>query len=403
MTDTKKTLVVPMMLIGSMFAVLGFALGINAFFVPFVKQAFNISITMSYLVMTATFLSFVVFGVPSGAIIKKFGYKGGMIIAFLIMAIGFYLITPAAKVVSFPLLLLALFISGMGQTLLTGAVNTYVAILGPPESAASRIALMGICSKTFYAVASLMLALFMDLSNVHIEDTILPFYIISGVLIVMGILYYFAPLPEVKAIGEEDDDSVSSSYAASKTSIFQFPHLILGVFAIFFDIGVEYIALGTINDYATILNLPSPANYVWFVSAGMVIGYLFGVFFIPKLVSQGMALLISTISGIAVTIMIVLLPVGISIYFVALLGLANALMWPAIWPLAIADLGKFTKMGSSLLVTGIIGGAFLPLLFGYVADVASHQVAYLVCLPAYLYIMYFALSGNKIRTKLLKS
>lgn len=400
MTTTKKTLIIPMMLIGSMFAVLGFALGINAFFVPFVKDAFNISITMSYLVMTATFLSFVVFGVPSGAIIKKFGYKGGMIIAFLIMAIGFYLIAPAAKVISFPLLLMALFISGLGQTLLTGAVNTYVAILGPPESAASRIAIMGICSKTFYAVASLMLALFMDLSNVHIEDTILPFYIISGVLIVMGVLYYFAPLPEVKAVGEDDNDGSSASvYASTKTSIFQFPHLLLGVMAIFFDIGVEYIALGTITDYATILNLPSPASYVWFVSAGMVIGYLCGVLFIPKYVSQSMALLISTISGIVVTIMIVLLPVGLSIYFVALLGLANALMWPAIWPLAIADLGKFTKMGSSLLVTGIIGGAFLPLLFGYVADVASHQVAYLVCIPAYIYIMYFAFSGSKIRSK----
>jgi MFS transporter, FHS family, L-fucose permease len=399
MNNNKKTLVVPMMLIGSMFAVLGFALGINAFFVPFVKEAFNISITMSYLVMTATFLSFVVFGVPSGAIIKKFGYKGGMIIAFLIMALGFYLIAPAAKIISFPLLLLALFISGMGQTLLTGAVNTYVTILGPPESAASRIAIMGICSKTFYAVASLMLAVFMDLANVHIEDTILPFYIISGVLIVMGFLYYFAPLPEVKAVGEEDNDpSASSSYAASKTSIFQFPHLLLGVLAIFFDIGVEYIALGTINDYATILNLPSPANYVWLVSAGMVVGYLLGVLFIPKFVSQDMALLISTLSGVVVTIMIVILPVGISIYLVALLGLANALMWPAIWPLAIADLGKFTKMGSSFLVMGIIGGAFLPLLFGYIAEVASHHVAYLVCLPAYLYIMYYALSGSKIRT-----
>ncbi len=401
MTNTKKTLVVPLMIIGSMFAVLGFALGINAFFVPFVKEAFNISITMSYLVMTATFLSFVVFGVPSGAIIKRVGYKGGMIIAFLIMAFGFYLIAPAAKIVSFSLLLLALFISGMGQTLLTGAVNTYVTILGPPESAASRIALMGICSKTFYAVASLMLAVFMDLSNVHIEDTILPFYIISGVLIVMGLLYYFAPLPEVLAIGEEEDvdSSSASSYAASKTSIFQFPHLLLGVFAIFFDIGVEYIALGSINDYAAILNLPSPENYVWLVSAGMVIGYISGVIFIPKLISQDMALLISTISGVLVTILIVLFPVGVSIYLVALLGLANALMWPAIWPLAIAELGKFTKMGSSFLVMGIIGGAFLPLLFGYVADIRSHQLAYLVCLPAYLYIMYFALSGSKIRSK----
>ena len=399
MTNNKKTLIVPMVLIGSMFAVLGFALGINAFFVPFVKEAFHISITMSYLVMTATFLSFVVFGLPSGAIIKKFGYKGGMIIAFLIMAMGFYLIAPAAKLVSFPLLLVALFISGMGQTLLTGAVNTYVAILGPEESAASRIAIMGICSKTFYAVASLILAVFMDLANVRIEDTILPFYIISGVLVVMGFLYYFAPLPEVLAIGEEDDASTASSYAASKTSIFQFPHLLLGVFAIFFDIGVEYIALGSITDYATILNLPSPESYVWFVSAAMVVGYLFGAMFIPKFVSQGRALLISTLSGMLVTILIVFLPVGISIYLVALLGLANALMWPAIWPLAIADLGKFTKMGSSFLVMGIIGGAFLPLLFGYVADVASHQVAYLVCLPAYLYIMYFAFAGSKIRTK----
>jgi fucose permease len=401
MAENNKTLVVPMMLIGSMFAVLGFALGINAFFVPFVKEAFNISITMSYLVMTATFLSFVVFGVPSGAIIKKFGYKGSMIIAFVIMAAGFYLIAPAAKIISFPLLLLALFISGLGQTLLTGAVNTYVAILGPSESAASRIALMGICSKTFFAVASLMLAVFMDLANVHIEDTIIPFYIISGVLVVMGVLYYFAPLPEVKAVGEDDDSesSTASSYSSSKTSILQFPHLLLGVAAIFFDVGVEYLALGSINDYAKILNLASPENYVWLVSAGMVIGYISGVLFIPKYLSQGRALLISTISGIIVTIMIVILPPALSIYFVALLGLANAMMWPAIWPLAIADLGKFTKMGSSLLVTGIIGGAFLPLLFGYIADVASHQVAYLVCLPAYIYIMYFALNGSRIRTK----
>ena len=175
--------------------------------------------------------------------------------------------------------------------------------------------------------------------------------------------------------------------------------MLLGVVAIFFDVGVEYIALGTINDYASILNLPSPENYVWLVSAGMVIGYLLGVTLIPKFISQGTALMISTISGIVVTIAIVISPVGISIYLVAFLGLANALMWPAIWPLAIADLGKFTKMGSSLLVTGIIGGAFLPLLFGYIAEMAFHQVAYLVCLPAYLYIMYYAFSGCKIRTK----
>jgi len=401
MTTAQKTLVVPLVIIGSMFGVLGFALGINAFFIPFVQKAFNISITMSYLVMTATFASFVVFGIPSGYIINKSGYKGGMIIAFLIMAVGFWLVAPAAKLVSFPLFLLALFVSGLGQTLLTGAVNTYVSILGPEESAAARIAGMGICSKTFYAAASLLLSLFMDLTNVRIEDTILPFYLIAGALVVMGILYYFVPLPEIKAAGEDESDTTSQAFANAntKTSIFQFPHLLLGVIAIFFDVGVEYIALGSINDYATILNLSSPQNYVWFVSGGMIIGYLLGVFFIPAYVSQRTALLISTVVAVIVTIAIMTFPGRTSIYLVGVLGLANAMMWPAIWPMAIAELGKFTKMGSSFLVTGIIGGAFLPLLFGYIADVASHQVAYIVCLPAYFYIMYYALSGSKIRTK----
>jgi len=401
MTNNQRTLVIPLLLIGSMFGVLGFALGINAFFIPFVKDAFNISITMSYLVMTATFAAFVVFGVPSGFIIRKFGYKGGMIIAFFMMALGFYLIAPAARMISFPLFLAALFVSGMGQTLLTGAVNTYVSIIGPPESAAARIAGMGISSKTFYAAASLLLSLFMDLNNVRIEDTILPFYIIAAALVVMGILYYFAPLPEIKAAGEDESDTASnaSAYASTKTSIFQFPHLLLGVVAIFFDVGVEYVALGSINDYATILNLKSPQNYVWLVSIGMILGYIAGVLFIPKYISQVTALLSSTITAIAVTITIMILPAYISIYLVGVLGLANAMMWPAIWPMAIADLGRFTKTGSSLLVTGLIGGAFLPLAFGYAADQSSYQIAYSVCLPAYFFIMYYAIWGHKIRTK----
>ena len=381
---------------------LGFSLGINAFFIPFVQEAFQISTAMSYLVMTATFSAFLVFGAVSGEILKKAGYKGGMIIAFVLMALGFFLITPAAKSISFPMLLLALFISGLGQALLTGAVNTYVSIIGPPESAAQRIALMGISNKTFYAIASLMLALFMDLTNVRIEDTILPFYIITGILLVMGFLYYFAPLPDIKVAGEDENEPMEEAettiYSKGKTSIFQFPHLILGVVAIFFVIGVEHLTLGSINDYATILKLPSPENYVWLVSIAMIIGYLMGVIFIPKYVSQHKALLISTLVGIIITLAIIVVPINISIYLVGLLGLANAMLWPAVWPIAIADLGKFTKVGSSLLVSGIIGGAFLPLVFGFVAERTSYQIAYLVYLPAYAYIIYYALSGSKIRT-----
>ncbi|NLU29320.1 MAG: sugar MFS transporter [Bacteroidales bacterium] len=396
----KKNIIVPLLLVGSMNAILGFALGVNAFFIPFVKQAFHVTTAMSYLIMLATFSAYLVFGGVAGNILKKAGYKGGMVIALILMAVGFLIIVPSAKTVNFSLFLLALFINGLGQALLTGAYSTYVSIIGSPESAASRISFMGICAKIFYAAASFILAVFMDLSNVRITDIITPFYIIAAVMSVMGIIYYFSPLPEVKAIGEETETGeIQNSYSSTKTSVWQFPHLLLGVVAIFFTVGVEYLALGTINDYANILGLSSPHNYVWFVSFAMIVGYLVGIIFIPKYISQTQALLASTILGIIVSITILILPSTISIYLIPLLGLANALLWPAIWPLAIADLGKFTKSGSALLVTGIVGAGIIPLIFGYFAQHFSYQMAYAIGLPAYLFIMYYALRGSKIQTK----
>lgn len=396
----KKNIIVPLLLVGSMNAILGFALGVNAFFIPFVKQAFHVTTAMSYLIMLATFSAYLVFGGVAGNILKKAGYKGGMVIALILMAVGFLIIVPSAKTVNFSLFLLALFINGLGQALLTGAYSTYVSIIGSPESAASRISFMGICAKIFYAAASFILAVFMDLSNVRITDIITPFYIIAAVMSVMGIIYYFSPLPEVKAIGEETETGeIQNSYSSTKTSVWQFPHLLLGVVAIFFTVGVEYLALGTINDYSNILGLSSPHNYVWFVSFAMIVGYLVGMIFIPKYISQTQALLASTILGIIVSITILILPSTISIYLIPLLGLANALLWPAIWPLAIADLGKFTKSGSALLVTGIVGAGIIPLIFGYFAQHFSYQMAYAIGLPAYLFIMYYALWGSKIRTK----
>ena len=201
----KKNIIVPLLLVGSMNAILGFALGVNAFFIPFVKQAFHVTTAMSYLIMLATFSAYLVFGGVAGNILKKAGYKGGMVIALILMAVGFLIIVPSAKTVNFSLFLLALFINGLGQALLTGAYSTYVSIIGSPESAASRISFMGICAKIFYAAASFILAVFMDLSNVRITDIITPFYIIAAVMSVMGIIYYFSPLPEVKAIEEETE------------------------------------------------------------------------------------------------------------------------------------------------------------------------------------------------------
>ena len=397
---TKRSIAVPLLIVGSMNGILGFALGVNAFFIPFVKQAFHVTTSMSYMIMVATFSAYLVFGGATGPILKKAGYKGGMVIALLLMAVGFLMIVPSAKMVNFPLFLAALFVNGLGQALLTGAYSTYVSIIGNPNSAAARISIMGICAKVFYAVASFILAFFMDLANVRIADTITPFYVIAAILFVMGIVYYYSPLPEVKVAGEESgkqEEETQSVYANSKTSIWQFPHLLLGVMAIFFTVGVEYMALGTINDYAQNLGLSNPQNYVWLVSFAMIAGYLAGILFIPKYLSQNNALVASTVLGMIVIVIILLMPGSSSIYLIPVLGLANALLWPAVWPLAIADLGKFTKTGSSLLVTGIIGAGIVSLIFGFMAGKYGYQTAYIVALPGYFYIFYFALWGSKIR------
>lgn len=402
MTDSaKKKILVPLLIVGSMNAILGFALGVNAFFVPFVREAFHVTPSMAYLIMVATFSAYLVFGSVAGPILKRVGYKGGMVIAMFLMSVGFLMIVPSAKTVSFSLFLAALFVNGLGQALLTAAYSTYVSIIGNPNGAAARICMMGICAKVFYAAASLILAFFMDLADVKIEDTITPFYLIASILLIMGIVYYFSPLPEITAVGEEPDQPEEerlSAYANSKTSIWQFPHLLLGVLAIFFAVGVEYMALGTINDYAKDLGLANPQNYVWLVSVAMIFGYLIGVLLIPGYLSQTNALVASTISGMIVTLLIVFVPGSLSIFLIPVLGLANALLWPAIWPLAIVDLGRFTKMGSSLLVTGIIGAGIVSLIFGFAAGHWNYQPAYIVALPCYCYILYFALWGSKIRT-----
>lgn len=388
--------VLPMIIISIMFSILGFAVGINAFFVPFLKQAFKITTAMSYLVTTATFSAFVLFGIPSGKILESLGYKKSMIIAFVLMCIGMLIIIPAANRYSFPLFLLALFISGLGLTMLNTAINPYITILGPENSAAKRISIMGTCNKLSFGIAPIILALFMNTSHIELKDTIAPFYFISAILAVLGILSYFAPLPEIKAIGEGDvvANPTSQNYPRS---VFQFPHLLLGALAIFLYVGVETIALVSINDYAIEIAAPSPQKFAFLTSAGYVFGYFLGILLIPKFISQINTLKIWASLGVLSSLLIVLLPGHISIFFVASLGFTNSLIWPAIWPLALADLGKFTKAGSSLLVTGIAGGGLVPPILGLLKDVSSYHQAYILLLPVYIFFLFYALKGHKLR------
>lgn len=397
--SSSKGYLFPLVVIGVLFFMIGFALGINGLIIPFLRTALDLSTAESYLVLAATFSTFVIFGYPCGLIIKAIGYKKTMILSFLFFAVGLYLFIPSAENKSFSMFLLASFISGIGNTMLQAAVNPYITILGPMESAATRMSMMGIANKAAWAIAPIFLGVFLNLGDVQLNDIKLPFYFISGIFVLLGILVAFVPLPEVKAEGEdESDEAAASSYAANKTSVWQFPHLLLGLVSLLFYVGVETLAMASIVDYATSLNLPDPQVYTSYTVIGMVIGYLVGVFFIPKYISQERAMFICAIIGLVSSLLIVLTPMNISIWFVAVLGLANSLMWPALWPLAMKDLGKFTKTGSSLLVMAIVGGAVFPLLFGWLADVSDNmQQAYWICFPAYLMIFYYALSGHKIR------
>ncbi|MDB4303246.1 glucose/galactose MFS transporter [Desulfosarcina sp.] len=392
-----RTFILPLIIIASMFSVLGFAVGINAFFVPFVKSAFQISTAESYLVTTATFSAFVLFGIPSGKILQRSGYKRSIFFAFILMALGMLLIIPSAKWISFPLFLLALFVNGMGQTLLNAAVNPYITILGPEKSAAKRISIMGICNKVSFGLAPIVLAIFMDTINVQLNDVIIPFYVITGILILLGVLAYMAPLPEVKASGEAETNLLSED-SKSKTSIIQFPHLLLGALGIFFYVGAENIVLVSIIDYAIEIGLSSPEKYTFYTSVGYITGYLSGIILIPRFVSQINAMKACSLLGLISIVLAIFLPGKISIIFVALLGLANSLIWPAIWPLALAGLGKFTKQGSSLLVMGIAGGGLLPPVLGLLKDhFSSYQQAYWMLIPMYIFFLYYAVKGYKIR------
>ncbi len=407
-----KGYIVPLVIVGLIFFVIGFGVGISGFLTPALRQAFDLNTGQAYLVTFAIFSAFVIFGRPAAWVITKIGYRKAMVIAFLVMALGMLVFVPSARAVSFPLFLVALFIGGIGNTLLQASVNPYVTIIGPLESAAKRMSMMGIMNKMAWYVAPIFLGLFIDLQEVRLDDVVMPFYLVAGILFVLGLGVYFAPLPEVVAKGEEvleEGSEEDTSYSKDKTSIWQFPHLLIGAVAIFLYIGIEILPMASVIDFARVTfgDVPNLEHYAIYVTMGLVAGYIFGVITIPKLLSQTRALVIFSVLGILSTLALVLAPVQYAFYGLLLVSFSNSLMWPAIWPLAIADLGRFTKIGSSILVMGIVGGAIIPLLFGFLVDlgetitgassVSNYQWAYLIMAPCYAFILYFALHGHKIR------
>jgi len=392
--------IVPMVFLAFMFFTCGFALGINSLLVPVLKVSLSVSSMEAYMLIGATFLPFLIFGYPAGLLISKIGYKRTMASAFAMFAIAFGVFILSAEAKSFVIFLLASFICGMANTFLQAAINPYVTILGPTESAAKRISIMGMINKLAWPVSPLFIALFASSGgSVGLEDLNKPFLVIIGLFVILGIVALISPLPEVKAAGEDNDtaDTEVSSYANSKSSVFQFPHLVLGAIAIFFYVGSETIVLGTLIDYAQELSLPHPETYSWITPISISIGYILGIILIPKYLSQTKALQICSFVALVGTALVVVLPGVYSIYSVGIMALGCSLMWPAFWPLALMDLGKYTKQGSSLLTMGLIGGAVITVLFGLIKDISDIRYAYSICFISFIYILFYAFKGHKLR------
>jgi glucose/galactose transporter len=388
----------------------------------------------SYLVASASYISFVLMALPASYLLNKIGYRKGMSLGLIIMGIGALVFIPAAEARTYWVFLLAIFIQGIGMTILQTAANPYITILGPIESGAKRIAIMGIANKTAGALGSLIFGALLlsgidevkeKLSIVSIEEksmlldtmadsVFVPYLVMAVILFLLGFLIRKAPLPNVVAA----EATERKDNGSAKTSIFQFPHLWLGVLALFVYVGAEVIAGDTIIAYGISIGFTGEEAkfFTTYTLMAMVATYALGVFLIPKYIKQKTALIASAILGIIFSICILNTTGFASILFVAALGIANALVWPAIWPLTLEGLGKFTKTASALLIMAISGGAIIPPLYGRMVDSNTHELitggmqqadaiatastsSYWILIPCYTMILFFAIWGHKIGKK----
>lgn len=408
----------PMIIIGSLFFVFGFVTWVNSLLIPYFKLTCALTVKEAMLVAFAFYISYFVMAIPSSLILGKTGYKNGMMLGLFVMAVGAMVFIPAAITRAYSIFLLGLFIEAAGLTLLQTAANPYITILGPIESAASRISIMGVCNKVAGAIAPLLLvgalvknpdeidqvkAQLLTITpaqqTVVLDDLssrlIMPYIVMSVVLTGLGLLIRLSRLPDIN--DETSNTPPSSAEGSQSKSLFQHKHLLLGAVAIFCGVGVEVLAIDSIINYAqyTGLSFRDAKYFATYTLLIMVISYCIGIFTIPKIITQRKALMLSAIIGILFTIMVLLIKGPTSVWFIALLGLGNALLWPAIWPLSLEGLGKLTSKGSALLIMGVVGGGLTPLLYGVISDAANPQIAYGILIPFYLFILYFSVSGYK--------
>ena len=418
----EKGSALPLAIIAGLFFIFGFVTWLNGSLMPYLEIVLTLTPFQASFILFSFYIAVTVFSLPSSWVIRKVGYKNGMAIGLGVMASAAFLYIPAAKTHWFGLFLIAQFMMGAGQTLVQTAVNPYVVKMGPEESAARRISLMGILNKSAGIVAPLVFtALILGGMTGHPTTTpsaeeieqmannlVMPYIYMGLVIGVVALLVRFSSLPEL--VSEEDKEEKLPLRGA-----LQFPNLVLGVIALFLYVGVEVIAGDTIGAYGRSIGFSNFSILTSITMACMVFGYILGILLIPRVISQQNMLLVSSVLGVFLSLSIVFgsnESTSISSLFaflgapaipntilcIALLGLANAIVWPAIWPLALSGVGKYTATGSALLIMAIAGGAVMPVVMGALSTVIDRQTAYIVMTPCYLFLLFYAAKGYKLRS-----
>lgn len=428
----KNTSLLPMMIIGGLFFIFGFITWLNGALVPFLQIVCNLNEVQAILIASTFYFAYVVMALPMAKVLEITGYRKAMSVGLWMISAGCLLYIPAAQTQSFALFLVAQFVLGTGLTLLQTASNPYIVKIGPEETAAVRISIMGILNKLAGVIApmiftALVLGEFSDVSaksvaamsevdraakvNTLADGLIYPYFWMAIALAVLGFALLKSGLPELN-LSDKGADSNDTNEASN--SVFAYPHLILGALTLFVYVGVEVIAGDTIGLFGSRLGLANATTLTSFTMAFMVIGYCLGLLLIPRLMTERHALLCSAGLGMLLSVAVVFssteatfvsqilwgwMGIGLvpnTIAFIALLGFANAMVWPAVWPLALKGLGSLTAKGSALLIMGIAGGAILPLVYGLLSESVGNQSAYWMMIPCYIFIFYYALIGCRI-------
>lgn len=434
-TSPVKGYLFSLIVLGVLYFVFGFATWINGVLIPFLKTACELNDFTAYFVTFAFYISYFVMAIPSSLILKKIGFRNGMSLGLLVMAIGSVIFIPAAYSRSYILFLTGLFVLGTGLALLQTAVNPYVTVLGPIRSAAKRISIMGICNKVAGVLAPIILAslvlhdaeaisaqlsIITDMAQKELllndlaQRLISPYLLMTVILLALALLVRLAHLPEIKS--EEDADVKVKNHK----SLFHYPQLWIGVIALFFYVGAEVITGDTIIRYGQSLGIAmESAKYFTSLSLiAMIVGYFIGIALIPRILSQRVALIGCSVLALFFALMAITtspvtmlsfsfpdlmtfkmieITIPTTVLFISLLGIANSLMWPAIWPLALDGAGRYLKLGSALLIMAIAGGAVMPLVYGYFVEIVGTQNAYWVMIPCYAIILGYAFYINKLK------